>query len=819
MKLAKVVITVFMLVSALSHSAFAQLSDLHYLPPLKQESNNIGFQVQAIYLSTPETTEFDVKVYQGTDPTPIKTIKLSNLNPYIYSLGNGDNNVTFVDNDNTGKVLSDSGLRFESENGERFYVNHRGAQSAQGSSLTSKGRAALGKRFRWGGGPVIFGDDTNATLGIMATEDGTTVEISGYDPSIVFRKGSDVDAITDDRLSITLNKGQSYVLEYAIRNLPNFKTNITYDEWMGALIAADKDIAVSLGNALYSPSNDGGRDIAIDQIIPENVLGNEYVFVRGYGKDDLEFAIIIATQNGTELYVNDALTPITTIDAGEYYIVPGSYYSGSSTVRQGENMYVRASKQIYAYHSTAGANNGANVDYNFIAPVNFLLDKEVNFIPGVDQLATKTLSGGGVSIISAASTPDAELEVYENGVLQDLTGKRKVVSGSELWVTYFLDGLKGDVKVLSTNSIAVGFMGQSGVVGVSGYFSGFETIPSIDVDVNVVGDCLQDGNVSLSAPQGYSIYQWYLEGNPVSGATQSTLVPNLPGSYTIGITQSADGKEYVSAPVDVSDCLPEIKLDVTSTKQTPEVNESITLRVNYKYQSFFSASSAEVSLSIPSNFEITANNPSVGSWSNSTRKWTIGNVSPGDEEVLELTLKALSVGNPVTVSASNSQTVYGSDNTTLLNEGNNITDDLTEVFNIKNTTVISASSPISKTALDADFNLAATSNNPNPISYASSDEGVVRVASDGTVSIVSEGTAVITLSQLASSSYGPGTNTVTITVSKVTPTLSGFPDITKTFGDPNFQLTAPTSTGDGTFSYTSSNPSVATVNSSTGEVT
>ncbi|WP_300980461.1 Ig-like domain-containing protein, partial [Nonlabens sp.] len=717
--------------------------------------------------------------------------------------------------------MSDSGLRFESENGERFYVNHRGAQASQGSSLTSKGRAALGKRFRWGGGPVIYGDDTNATLGIMATENNTTIEISGYDPSIVFRKGSDVDAITDDRLSITLNRGQSYVLEYAIRNLPNWSASKTYDEWMGALIVADKDVAVSLGNALYSPSNDNGRDIAIDQIIPENVLGNEYVFVRGYGNDDLEFAIIIATQNSTEIYVNDALTPFRTIDAGEYCIVPGSYYSGTGTTRKGENMYVRASKQVYAYHSTAGADSGANVDYNVIAPVNFLLDKEVDFIPAVNFLSTTKISGG-VSIISAASATDAELEVYKNGsrVLEDnLPDLRKEVTGSELWVTYFLDGLEGNIRVRSTNSIAVGFMGQSGVIGASGYFSGFETIPSIDVAVRVVGDCLRNGNITLTAPQGYAIYQWYLEGNPVSGATQSTFQPTLPGTYTVGITQSVDVREYVSAPVDVSDCLPEVKLDVTSNVQSLSVGESTTLRVNYKYQSFFSATNAKVNLTIPSNFQVAANSRSAGTWDAITKEWTIGNVSPGAEEVLELTLKALSVGNPVTVSASNSQTVYESDNTTLLNEGNNITDDLTEVFNIKDITVISATTPITKTVLDPDFSLSATSNNPNPISYTSSNEGIVRVASDGTVSIVSEGTAVITLSQLASSSYGPGTNTVTITVSKVTPTLSGFPDITKTFGDPNFQLTAPTSTGDGTFSYTSSDTSVATVNSSTGEIT
>ena len=136
-------------------------------------------------------------------------------------------------------------------------------------------------------------------------------------------------------------------------------------------------------------------------------------------------------------------------------------------------------------------------------------------------------------------------------------------------------------------------MGQSGVIGVSGYFSGFETIPSIDVAVRVVGDCLQNGNITLTAPQGYAIYQWYLEGNPVSGATQSTFQPTLPGTYTVGITQSVDGREYVSAPVDVSDCLPEVKLDVTSNLQSLSVGESTTLRVNYKYQSFFSATNVE----------------------------------------------------------------------------------------------------------------------------------------------------------------------------------------------------------------------------------
>ena len=57
----------FFLVIGVAISAQAQLSDLHYLPPLKQGQNNAGIRQQAIYLSTPEPTTFSVNVYRGTN--------------------------------------------------------------------------------------------------------------------------------------------------------------------------------------------------------------------------------------------------------------------------------------------------------------------------------------------------------------------------------------------------------------------------------------------------------------------------------------------------------------------------------------------------------------------------------------------------------------------------------------------------------------------------------------------------------------------------------------------------------------------------------
>ena len=84
-----------------SFSINAQLSDLHYLPPLKQGQNNAGIREQAVYLSTPEPTTFTVNAYRGTNTTPVATFNISNVSPAVYSMSNGDNNIILVNNANT----------------------------------------------------------------------------------------------------------------------------------------------------------------------------------------------------------------------------------------------------------------------------------------------------------------------------------------------------------------------------------------------------------------------------------------------------------------------------------------------------------------------------------------------------------------------------------------------------------------------------------------------------------------------------------------------------------------------------------------------
>jgi hypothetical protein len=501
-------------------------------------------------------------------------------------------------------------------------------------------------------------------------------------------------------------------------------------------------------------------------------------------------------------------------------VIPGSYYSGTGTTRKGENMFVRASKEVYAFQALAGADSGANVDYNFIAPINFLLNKEMDYIPYINKADFSTTTVGGISIISDARTAESDL-IVKVGTLTITTAAllsaKKSVTGTSLWNTYFLDGLAGDVSVNSTGSIAVGFVGYNGAIGISGYFSGFESIPSININVISEGACLTEGGVTLTAPSGYKAYQWYRGSSVVSGAISSTYLPSLAGEYKVEVTSNED-VIYLSAPQGVNDCNPEIVLSVTADKNTVKVNDYITFTINAKYFFFKDANDISITNILPPNIEISTVTPTYGTWSNATKTWYIDNMKNGEEHALILRAKAITASSAsVTYSVSNSQTVLGTDGLTNLPDGNTIEDNSLFLFMVDkglNPIAISGSNPITKTVIDPNFTVTATASNTNSFTYTSSNEGVAQIDSNGEVSILNVGSTILTVSQAADTNYEAGTSTITLNITKANPVISGFADISKTYGDSSFEIIAPSSTSDGSFTYTSSTSS-ATISGNT----
>ena len=131
------------------------------------------------------------------------------------------------------------------------------------------------------------------------------------------------------------------------------------------------------------------------------------------------------------------------------------------------------------------------------------------------------------------------------------------------------------------------------------------------------------------------------------------------------------------------------------------------------------------------------------------------------------------------------------------------------------TAVLTGFSAITKTFGNAAFTITQPTTNSNgAFTYTSSDTAVATIAGT-TVTIVGAGTSTITASQASTTNFTAGTTTVTMTVNKATPTISSFSAITKTFGNADFALVAPTTNSTGAITYTSSNTAVATIAGST----
>ena len=110
------------------------------------------------------------------------------------------------------------------------------------------------------------------------------------------------------------------------------------------------------------------------------------------------------------------------------------------------------------------------------------------------------------------------------------------------------------------------------------------------------------------------------------------------------------------------------------------------------------------------------------------------------------------------------------------------------------------------------------SNSGCPVTYTSSNPSVASVSSSGLVTILGAGAATITATQASCGNYTSGTTTAPITVNPATPTLGTMTVPNTTYGSGSFTLTPPTSNSGCPITYTSSNPSVASV-SSAGLVT
>lgn len=324
-------------------------------------------------------------------------------------------------------------------------------------------------------------------------------------------------------------------------------------------------------------------------------------------------------------------------------------------------MYVTTSKDAYAYQSLAGGSSIVTVGLNFVAPVNCLLPDNLNNIPHIEDAAGITMNGG-VTIIASTSTPDANITVTDGNGAVTLPAPTPV-SGSADWKTFYVANLTGNVSVESTGPIAVGFIGFNGARGIAGYFSGFDTVPEVDLQVTG-GGCLPGAIIEV-VDANFDAYQWYQDGVEVPGAIFSSFTPNQAGDYFVRVTKG--GCTYDSQPIAAYYCFPDVVLKKTADTNTVYNDGLVTFTITVESLGVNDITNVVITDLLPTGLQFVSSAISKGSFT--YPNWNIGTMEQGDLETITLTARAnlpdiYTTTTTVTNTASNSQDQTDSNITT-----------------------------------------------------------------------------------------------------------------------------------------------------------
>ncbi|MEZ4837872.1 T9SS type B sorting domain-containing protein [Flavobacterium sp.] len=530
-------------------NCFAQFSKTHYIPPITGTIQQ-PIQNQYIYISSPSLTPVNFTINPIGGTTISGTV--SRDFPYVYNIGFGENTPLFVSPTNLNSVFNNKGFIIEAE--DQIYAAVRFTASTannQATGIVSKGLAGLGTQFRIGAFTNTGLSNTGYTnnhltfIAILATENNTTISFSDIKPGVQLINNAGAG---NNPGNILLNSGESFIMGVTG---PNFNNR---DGLIGALVSADKPIVVNCGSFAGTNGNvDNNLDLGIDQIVSVERTGTEYIFVRGFGDNLTEKALIVAHEDNTEVSINGALAQI--INAGEYLTFDGSFYSADG------NMYVQTSKNVFAYQGVGGAIQ-ANQEMYFVPPLSCQTPKIIDNIPLVNLIGNISYTtNSGINIVTETG---AALNFIVDGVdytLTTLPGGINVqgpfsIPGNTAYETYQIVGLTGNVSVFSTKQLYLSYFGSNNAATYGGYYSGFTFKPEISfdrLDVNS-SNCIPNVNLSINTLSPFDTYQWYFNGNPIVGATNPEYTPTQPGFYYLSATVTECNITLISDEIPVSDC-------------------------------------------------------------------------------------------------------------------------------------------------------------------------------------------------------------------------------------------------------------------------
>jgi gliding motility-associated-like protein len=223
-----------------------------------------------------------------------------------------------------GDIVSDNGIKIIAT--ENISVYYELGSASNKEIFTLKGGKSLGTNFytpfqkNWNNGstaPASF-----SSIDIVATEDNTTV--------LITPKTAITGHVQGTTYSVILNEGETY----SARDM-----NVTAASSLsGSLVSSDKPIAVTVFSGALL--NSGCTSTVGDQITPEDFTGRRFIVQAGTGVNDR--ILILATQNGTTVNIQNSSTTNAVISWGETLELPTSDAIN----------YISTDKPVYVWHTS-----------------------------------------------------------------------------------------------------------------------------------------------------------------------------------------------------------------------------------------------------------------------------------------------------------------------------------------------------------------------------------------------------------------------------------------------------------------------------------
>ncbi|MEZ5647510.1 MAG: gliding motility-associated C-terminal domain-containing protein [Alphaproteobacteria bacterium] len=283
------------------------------------------------------------------------------------------------------------------------------------------------------------------------------------------------------------------------------------------------------------------NDIGIDQIAPFEKTGKEYILCKGNGSSVLEHPILIAHKNNTLVWLNGNTKPATSLNAGQYFIVPTNAYSSYG------NLYIQTSEPVFVYEMIGGTAIGDDAmrtaGLMFVPPISCGVPNAVNNIYEPNRIGTMTFEGG----LMLVAMKDSMVTVRIDGSVVSV-GAPSPVPGNPDFVTYRnltlfkQDKTPSTISVVAQGAVQVAMYGRNEPASFAAFFSGFSKTITPKLTLKMIGDGVCPD--TLVASGLFDGVQWMYEDSLLQYGPDTTFVAYAPGQYTaigyLGVCRRTD---------------------------------------------------------------------------------------------------------------------------------------------------------------------------------------------------------------------------------------------------------------------------------------